>query len=69
MVDQKWKARWIDSRGNQREYIFYSLPLRLIARIDFQLKCQEQGIACPHQYTLEEMTPAIPSQLIRRDGR
>ena len=39
MAVQRWRARWLDERGRQRELLFDSLNNRMIARIDFQLKC------------------------------
>lgn len=67
MIEQWWEARWIDPWGNMCELFFSSFPLRHIARIDFALKCQEQGIACPREYTLEETTQARPAMILRSE--
>lgn len=68
MTAQKWKASWTDPWGYPREYTFYSLQLRSIARIDFALKCQEQGVYCPNEYILEETNEDIPRVRYRRES-
>lgn len=47
MAVQRWRARWVDERGEARELLFDSLNNYMIARIDFRLKCLYFALA-PH---------------------
>ena len=60
----QWKARWT-YRGKSYECTFSSLPIRLIARIDFQLLCNQYHAPIPADYTLEE---AEPSTFVEEKG-
>jgi hypothetical protein len=66
---QRWRATWIDERGNQREFLFDSLNNRMIARIDFQLKClhvASGAIHVPKIYQLEEVVYETGTGVIGR---
>ena len=56
MPYQRWRARWQEN-GREREYIFHSHPSRVIARIDFLLKCTDPRTASkvPETFELEEV--------------
>lgn len=56
MSQQRWRARWRED-GREREYIFYSHSSRVIARIDFMLKCSDpiHTLKIPEAFELEEV--------------
>ncbi len=58
MTVQRWRAQWTDEQGRAREFVFDSLDKRMIARIDFQLKCLHAAsgaIHVPAAFDLEEV--------------
>jgi hypothetical protein len=58
MAAQRWRTQWTDERGRVRELVFDSLDKRMIARIDFQLKClhvASGAIHVPAAFDLEEV--------------
>lgn len=59
-MEQRWRARWLED-GKEREYLFYSVKNRLVARIDFRLKLAEASTACPEVYELEEASYGLDS--------
>jgi hypothetical protein len=70
--DTRWIAKWIDRKGNAREYTFYGPSSRIAARIDFQLDCIDGGEPVPERFELEEATraiPDIPTRLSKESGK
>jgi hypothetical protein len=59
--DTKWMATWIDHMGRSREYIFYSVDSRVVARVDFQLRLMDQSEKIPNEFELEEATMVLPT--------
>jgi hypothetical protein len=58
MASQRWRAKWQDELGREREFLFDSLNNRMIARIDFQLKClhvASGALHVPEAFELEEV--------------
>lgn len=53
-MQQRWKAVWIDQEGKTVEFIFDSIPNRLIARIDCRLKANYARLVPPDSFELEE---------------
>ena len=62
-MEQRYRARWVDQEGKQREFLFESLDNLMIARVDFQLKLLARGIPRPDEYELEEVTHRFPSSI------
>ncbi len=56
MPHQSWRARWQED-GRECEYLFYSHPSRVIARIDFLLACTDpiRTLKIPETFELEEV--------------
>lgn len=54
-MGQRWRARWVDEQGRQRELIFESPGGLGIARIDFHLLLIDQHISRPAVYQLEKI--------------
>lgn len=52
-MNQRYRARWRDEQGRQREFLFESPGGLGIARIDFRLKLIERHIPRPERYQLE----------------
>ncbi|HEX7737586.1 MAG TPA: hypothetical protein VF458_22245 [Ktedonobacteraceae bacterium] len=58
MATQRWRAKWRDEMGREREFLFDSLNNRMVARIDFQLKClhvASGAIHVPEVFEMEEV--------------
>ena len=62
----RWKASWIDQAGQARVCLFQSVPGRMQARLDFQLRLFDQGERIPEHFELEErLLPALrPIRLV-----
>ena len=60
----RWKAKWIDQTGEQREYDFDAPKSLAVARIDFRLECIAAGEPVPEHFELEEEKP--PPQTTER---
>jgi hypothetical protein len=58
--ETRWIATWTDHMGQSREYLFYSVESRVIARVDFQLRLMDQGEPVPNEFELEEATTVLP---------
>ena len=58
----RWKAKWIDRIGAEREYAFDAPQSLAVARIDFRLECIAAGEPVPEHFELEEGTvlPTLP---------
>ena len=59
MEQQRYRARWIDKEGRQRELIFESPGGLGIARIDLRLKLMEKRVPLPDEYQLEEVPRSV----------
>jgi hypothetical protein len=60
MNQTRWIATWVDHTGLSREYSFFSVESRVVARVDFQLRLMEQREPVPNEFELEEATIVLP---------